>query len=446
MITHNPGFDMNIQLRLPISPGDQLIAPKNHHLSPGDELFQAAEICKEALAAPKFAGCAKTLPLRPADAEAWFHLLGGYPYHAASVNRIKALKSAWPVSARQAGATFEQYAILQSLTFAAPYAAELPLANSVKRLFANLCHEIAGSDELWAEHYSEGLIDQKGLVFNAEGLLFRDLVWLASLRRFHAGDYVFDCHPVVARSILLKIPPRAIPGFLREIHQGMGGWGPTVLPHINSGRPNQLILQEKEFERSLWRIAKTLEANPEIKGIESHSWLLSAPVGEYSPHLAWMRALYLDAGAYAVDMDPALVDSGFQIGSTKRRQLHQKGDFHPRETLVLWRRADMLAWAASRPDLADPGEEPPLAPAQTGRVVRIPSPSPSKPARHNSPLTLWDGAEMLKLKPKQYILLVILLPALMAPLAAASVAWWAAAPAFMVAFVGAWLFQYYFFQ
>jgi hypothetical protein len=68
-------------------------------------------------------------------------------------------------------------------------------------------------------------------------------------------------------------------------------------------------------------------------------------------------------------------------------------------------------------------------------------------ARHNSPLTLWDGARFLNRCPKKYILLVLLLPSLLAALAAAALAGpLTGAAALMAAFAVMWILQYFCFQ
>jgi hypothetical protein len=410
-----------------------------------EHLEAAATICREALVRPEFGALAIGPKGAPANADAWFDLLKGYPENPANVMAIRKLISEAPAEA--AGVSVEQYAVLQALTVAASRIRTLPLPNSVKRLFAVMCREVAVPTNAWRRHFHEDLIDQARLKVSEEGKCFRDLAWLATLRRYPAGDYVFDYFPVVPRTWLLKVRPLAAPGFLYKLLVECGGWGPTVAPHINSGRQNQLFLRREEFERSLWRIAKTLEFRPDVRALTTNSWLQSAVTAEQFPHLVWFRSFFLEEGAYVIDMEPAPGDAGFRTGSVKRKQMHDDGAFFPRDTLVVWPRQDMLAWAARHPELADPGEEPPQAPKSSGWRFRVKSPVPSKPAKHNSPLHLWSGVDMLAFRPMRYVLYVLLLPALAAALTASlAVTWWAAAPAFAAGLAAAWCFQYYFFQ
>ena len=57
---------------------------------------------------------------------------------------------------------------------------------------------------------------------------------------------------------------------------------------------------------------------------------------------------FIDAGPVA-----AFVERGFLVGNELRRQQYDSGVFRPRETILLWPRADMLAWARRHPELAD---------------------------------------------------------------------------------------------
>ena len=400
------------------------------------QLAEAATICRAALAAPKFVGLADRLPGAPADGQGWFDLLGSYPCAPACTEAVERMNSAWPAEARLTGASFEQYAVLHALTVAAPRVSAAPVANSVKRLYAAMCAEVATPTKQWQSH------------FDLHGGRFLDLCWLASLKRFPAGEMAFDFVPAIPRSAPLRIRPSALPGLLRYVALDMGGLGPVVSPHLNYARPNTLILQEVEVNRSLWRIAKTLEMNPQVKGFAAVSWFYSAQVAKFFPHLAWLRSTFIDEGAYVVDMEPARAGRwGFEHNSPKRRKLYEEGKFCPRQTLVLWRRDAMMDWARSHPELADEPDEPLASPGKSNRRQRARSPEPARAAKHNSPITIWNGLDYSGRKPVSYVLRVLLLPPLAIGLAVAlAVAWWAGVPAFVAAFVAAWLFQYYFFQ
>jgi len=398
------------------------------------ELAEAAAICRAVLSEPEMAGLASRLPEAPADAWGWFRLLSNYP----GANEIIAIQRVKDVVNPDGAAGFpsvERYAVLQALTVALPRVKDLALAVPVKRKFAKLAVQAARPNGQWRQNFEAGRVP-----------FIQQMAELATLRQFPAGELIFNFNKRISYVWLLRFPPRAVPGFLLEIPFGLKGAGPMVCPHVNLWRPNPLFVRKVEVERSWWRIAKTLEHRPDVKFLLGDSWLYSADLSQFAPHLAWWRANYEDAGAYIVSMEPAQENAGFKEASQTRAQLYQAGAFNPRRTLVFWPRADMLAWAARRMDLADEGEWAPSLPAARSRGFRISSPQPARAAKHNSPLHLWNGLGLLSRRPRVYALSVLILPALVIAAAASALAWWAPMPGFAAAFIAAWLFQYYAFQ
>lgn len=408
---------------------------------------EARALCRAALSESGFDALKGGLRGAPDAPEGWFRLLHGYPQDIGSVFALKALIAQVPPEAAAAGFPVERYAILQALLAATSRLPDFPLPNSVRRLFTVLCREVAGRAPCWRGHFHENLIRHENRIYGEDGERFRDLARLATLRRHPAGDYVFDFSPVLPRSWLLKAHPSALPGLLYKVLVECGGWGPTVAPHINSGRANQLFLRKEEFERSLARIARALAMRPDVKALATNSWLLSAATAGKSPNLAWFRTFFAGQGAYLIDMEPAASDAGFRVGSVQRRRLHDSACFFPRDTLALWPRRDVLAWAAAHPDLADPDDDPVEPPRKRRLFYRVKSPSPRPEARRNARFRLWNGIEMLNFRPARYIALTLLLPSFaLTLLAILTIGWQAAAPAFLAALTAAWLFQYYFFQ
>jgi hypothetical protein len=398
------------------------------------ELAEAVAICQSALLELEMTGLTGRLPEAPADALGWFQLLSNYPgpKETAAIQRVK---DAINPDGASGFPSVERYAVLQALTVALPRVNDLPLAVPVKRKFAELAARVARPSEQWLRNFAAARIS-----------FMEPMAELATLRQFPAGELIFNYNKRVSYVWPLRFPPRAVPGFLFEVAFGLRGWGPLICPHINRWRPNPLFVRKVEVQRSLWRMAKTLEYRPDVKFLMSDSWLYSADVSQVSPHLAWLRAIYEEAGAYVVSMEPAHEDAGFMEASDTRAELYKAGAFNPRRTLVFWRKADMLAWAAQRMDLADEGECAPSLPPARFCSMRVRSPRPARAAKHNSPFHLWNGLGLLSRSPRVYVLLVLILPALLVAAAAGTIAWWAAVPSFAAAFIAVWLFQYYAFQ
>ena len=396
------------------------------------ELAAAAAKCREALGRPEFAGLDARLPGAPTDAEGWFRLLHGYPH--ATEAEFRRIAAALPADAAAAGVRIEHYATLQALTVAAPRMNAERVPNSVKRLYATLCNEIAARAKHWESH------------FDVASWRFNDVAALASLRRFPAGEVGFQFVPRLPAYYPLRIHPLDMAGFFCEVAFAVRGTGPVISLHFNYARANALVLPQIEFERSLWRIASALDYHPRVRALISNSWFHSPRVAESFPRLAWMRDVFTAGGAYAVDMEPgSAADIGYN--SAKRRQLYDEGKFCPRQTLIIWPREDFLSWAISRPELASEGETPPAAPQRARWRIRITPPGPSRAAKHNSSVTLWEGIAAYSRGPAKYVFLVLLLPALIAAvLAGVALGLLAAIPAFAAALAGAHIFQYFFSQ
>jgi hypothetical protein len=391
----------------------------------------AGAVCESALADARFKELKQWLSQFgvPQSAGGWLQLLDRYLENQGERDRFKALSDRVPEEIRTKGVKLEHFAVLNALSAGVLLIKDKPLPPSVRNLYAALCIETANPTP------------RRLRGFEAGTALFTEIAQLAAFHRFPAGEVVFDVARL-PKSWLLKIHPLDLYSAVAEIRRF--GFGPYFSLHLNGWRDNTLIIQHEEKLRSLYRIAKTLELNTDDKGIMADSWFYSDVAGRMFPHLAWMRAFFRDERAYIVDLAMAPPESGFAVGSVKRRQLYSEGQFRPRRTLVLWARDDVLAWAARNPQFADTGETP---------VTRTASPAagskckerPSRPARRRNILnSLWNGAGYLDQRPKKYILFTLLFPALAAALTGAVLIGAKAAIECELAVLAAlWLFQYF---
>jgi hypothetical protein len=409
------------------------LAPQE--MSLGDEIFVAETLCRRALEAD-YPDLVDRLPSVPKDAEGCFELLCGIPYDQTRVVALRRLRADAELAGLCSPYAVERFVVLQAYLVALSRLRSLPVDESVNRQFCATCRQLASPLPARESRLAQ------------DSDAFAELAQIVTLRRFHAGQLSFDIASM-PRAWLLRVHPLELPGLIREIVSGIGGLGPVVMPHINYWRANPMFIFKGEQERALWRITKSIEHESRIKGLITCSWLYSIATGECSPHLVWIRDFYVDHNAYVLDLGSAPVDSGFLVGSEIRRRLYAEGKFHPRETLVLWRRADMLAWANSHPELGEVAGSRNARSPNVGEIQRprVEQKSDANRMLRSGQYTLIDCKRLLFYKSRHYIAIVLLLPALCAAILAAAI--WtveAGCLAFIFSICFMWLFQYFVLQ
>lgn len=214
----------------------------------------------------------------------------------------------------------------------------LPVCESVKVMF---CEEVRS----WTR-----LGDQDKAGFRVGTSRFADMSFIASLRRFPAGqfDWVRGGLPL---SYLLSVTPRALPRALYVTALKLGGRAPMFFTHFGYRHLGQ-GLSELEANRSYYRMACSMELQPDIKGLVASSWFRSPDTHRVSPHLAWVNKVVVENGGFAAVRGKADVNCGVFVRSQTRRRLYERGEFTPTIGLVLWPRKGMLRWAAAHPELA----------------------------------------------------------------------------------------------
>lgn len=225
------------------------------------------------------------------------------------------------------------------LVLAARHAASLvpglPVSGGVKKLFAEEFQFFADPPAAWAGH------------FHTDDVRYREMVRVATLRRFPAGQFQWECRGF-PRSWLIKAhhPGR----LLARILARMGGFAPLFELHVNARRKNRLIMTEREAGLSYCRAARALEMQPRIRGLMLASWMFCETTARVTPRLAWLRGMPESGGALIADLGPAPEDSGFLTGSEERRRLYEEGAYRPRMACVLWPRKAVIDWANRHPE------------------------------------------------------------------------------------------------
>src|SRR5690349_302419 len=179
---------------------------------------------------------------------------------------------------------------------------------------------------------------------------FAALCKLATLRRFAAGQFDWE-RSGLPRSWLPRVRPlSALMRLLSQVALEWRAFAPAFFVHMPVARPVHALL-EREALRAYFRMAQSMALQPDVRGLIASAWLHSPATFEISPHLAWLNKTFADHGAIMATMGPAAPDCGVFDKSEERQRAFREGRFRPTLGLIVWRRRDVLAWAAAHPEL-----------------------------------------------------------------------------------------------
>ena len=314
-----------------------------------DEL---AEICASALSAAEFRELQRVLRDRGWITEKCHRLLqevDELPQNHQAVADLKA-EVARDAPELIADNRLERFLLLNSASRIAHDVPQLPVAAAVKRLYRDEFGFFAAPGPEFLG------------MFAVRQYRFAEMCKVATLRRFPAGQLHWEISGVV-RSSLRHVSPLELPKVLEFVARRLKGFRPCFRSHLNGRRKNPLLMVEAAQNLAYYRMAKSMELQPEILGYVINSWFHSPATLKVSPHLEWLNSVFLENGGLIVDMGAESPDCGVFAGNAERRKLWEEGKFQPRAAMVIWPRREMLAWAARHPEL----EEEPL----TAKVVSV---------------------------------------------------------------------------
>jgi hypothetical protein len=175
---------------------------------------------------------------------------------------------------------------------------------------------------------------------------------VALLRRMPAGQYHWETTGLSRRYLLQVAKPR-LPRALWTVYGQMGGHSPVIFPHVNPYRRNPFVWLEAESNRSFHRMARSMELQPNVRGLVTRAWLHDPGLAAISPHLAWTNRVFLENGGVVLANGSALDEPASRENSKERQQAFDEGRYDPQFGLVLWPRRAMIRWAAQHPELGD---------------------------------------------------------------------------------------------
>jgi hypothetical protein len=109
---------------------------------------------------------------------------------------------------------------------------------------------------------------------------------------------------------------------------------------------------EREVLRAYYRMARSLELQPTIKGILSSAWFHDPTAVKRYPHLRWVSHPYLEANGLITTAGPAPADSGFAENNVERQREFAKGELRFQIGIAVWPRCAAIEWTHKHPELA----------------------------------------------------------------------------------------------
>lgn len=304
-------------------------------------IAQTKSGCEESLRQPDMLEVAHAVERAGTSVDACVAMVHALAEAAESKEPVRALKSSVArFGISEQDETLERFLVLTTAVRSLDKLDALPVKDNIKLLFCEEFMLFAQPDEatkvrLHVEH---------------DGFAARSK--FASLRRFPAGAMDWEISGL-PRSYFARIAPASLPRAAYFVAMKMGGFAPALFPHVGAHPKKSRLLVEKEVDKSFYRMAQTIELQPEMKGLVASSWLHSPDTHRVSPHLAWLNKTFQNNGAFICVMGAASVDSGVFHRSPERRKLYDAGQFKPTTGLILWPRRNMIEWAAQHPELAD---------------------------------------------------------------------------------------------
>jgi len=173
---------------------------------------------------------------------------------------------------------------------------------------------------------------------------------MATLRRFPAGPMEWEIGGI-PRSYFLHAAFPANLRFLAFVILRLGGRAPCFFMHVAPAPRNRALSAPKEVLRSYYRMARSLQLQPEVRALVAHAWFHDpAAVRDY-PHLELLNRPYLKHGGLITLLKPAPPTSGVLEGNAQRRADYLAGRIRYKYGFAIWPRDAAMRWADAHPEL-----------------------------------------------------------------------------------------------
>ena len=172
---------------------------------------------------------------------------------------------------------------------------------------------------------------------------------MVTLRRFPAGPMEWELSGI-PRSCFLEASFPANLRFLAFVIFRLGGLKPCFYMHVAPSPRNRALSVPMEVLRAYYRIARSLELQPEVHGLVAYAWFHDpAAVRDY-PHLEALNRPYVHHGGLITLLGPAPPESGVLERNAQRRTDYLTGKVQYRYGFAIWPRDAAIRWAEAHPE------------------------------------------------------------------------------------------------
>ena len=176
-----------------------------------------------------------------------------------------------------------------------------------------------------------------------DGDVFLKEFGLATLRLYAGASSVIDPRAGIGRSMLWQGGMWQLPGRALLLARA-GGFKPYFAIHVHKLYQDEF---NEEGRNECYRCcAELYELHPQALGMIAGSWFYDPVVEVISPHLAYLRTVPQRGGArvWFLSHDEQAVKNATAT-SERRRALHAAGQYSPGSWMLVWPRAEQIAWA-----------------------------------------------------------------------------------------------------
>jgi hypothetical protein len=175
---------------------------------------------------------------------------------------------------------------------------------------------------------------------------------MATLRRFPAGPMEWEMSGI-PRSYFLHAAFPANLRFLAFVIFRLRGVAPCFFMHVAPSPRSRALSVPKQVFRSYYRMARSLQLQPEVRALLAHAWFHDPAAVRDNPHLETLSHPYIKHGGLITVLRPAPPSSGVLERNAQRSADYLAGKIRYRYGFAIWPRDAAIRWADAHPELGE---------------------------------------------------------------------------------------------